>query len=146
MEIIINEMTLFDFEKIKDILITDFDEFWNPEILENELKKLNSKYIVAKIENEIVGFAGINYNYDYVEIMNIVSKKTYRRKGIASALLEKLILNSKEFNVSKIGLEVSEKNIPAIKLYEKLGFKQVGRRKKYYNGIYDAILMDFYFC
>lgn len=144
MEIIINEMTLIDFEQIKDILITDFDDFWSSEILANEIKKLNSKYIVAKIEDEIVGFAGINYNYDYVEIMNIVCRKNYRRKGIASVLLEKLILNSKEFNVSKIGLEVSEENIPAIKLYEKIGFKEVGRRKKYYNGIFDAILMDLY--
>lgn len=144
MEIIIKEMTLTDFKEIESILITDFDEFWNSNILEEELKNKNSKYIVAKIENKIVGFAGINYNYDYVEIMNIVSRKDCRRKGIASCLLKNLIILSKNFNVCKIGLEVNENNIPAIKLYEKIGFKQVGRRNKYYNGIYDAILMDFY--
>ena len=56
-------------------------------------------------------------------------------------LLHKLIELCKEKEYSSITLEVNTKNIPAIKLYEKFGFKNVGIRKKYYNGLDDAVIM-----
>ena len=58
-----------------------------------------------------------------------------------SNLLEYIINFSKNQKAKSITLEVNEKNIPAIKLYEKYNFKTVGTRKKYYNNTYDAILM-----
>ena len=64
--IIIDEMSVQDYEKIKNNLQTDFDKFWTPEILKKELENPNSKYIVAVEDNNIVGFAGITYNFDYV--------------------------------------------------------------------------------
>ncbi len=143
-EIIIENMTLKDYYNIEDVLKTEFDNFWNPKILKEELENKYTKYIVAKINKKIVGFAGIKYNFSTVEIMNIVTNKNYRRKGIATIMLNNLIELSKEFNVSKIELEVNEKNISAINLYQKKGFKQVGIRKKYYNGIFDAVLMDYF--
>ena len=143
-EIIIENMTLKDYYNIEDVLKKEFDDFWNPKILKEELENKYTKYIVAKINKKIVGFAGIKYNFSTVEIMNIVTNKNYRRKGIATIMLNNLIELSKEFNVSKIELEVNEKNISAINLYQKKGFKQVGIRKKYYNGIFDAVLMDYF--
>ena len=65
--------------------------------------------------------------------MNIVIKKTYRNQGIGTLLLENLILLAKDLNISTLFLEVNEQNKPAIHLYEKLGFKKLGVRKKYYN-------------
>ena len=76
--------------------------------------------------------------------MNIVTKKDKREKGIGSALLQEIINFAKQKKAKTITLEVNENNKPAIKLYEKFNFKQVGLRKKYYNGIYDAILMTRY--
>ena len=73
--------------------------------------------------------------------MNIVVKKSHRRKGIGQKLLENLIELSKQTGLNYIDLEVNSKNEPAIKLYEKLDFKQIGTRKKYYNNIDDAIIM-----
>ena len=142
--IIIDEMSVQDYEKIKNNLQTDFDKFWTPEILKKELENPNSKYIVAVEDNNIVGFAGITYNFDYVEIMNIVVKKDKRQKEIATKLMKKLILLANEYNVLKIALEVNENNISARNLYSKLGFKEVGVRPNYYNGNEAAILMDFY--
>ena len=49
----------------------------------------NSKYLVAKINNEIVGFAGIKIILDSADIMNIVTKKTFRNKGIRNLTFEK---------------------------------------------------------
>ena len=137
----IKEMTFNDFEEIKDILQTEFDEFWKPSILKSELENELSKYIVAKLDNEIVGFAGIIILPDDVEITNIVTKKAERKKGIGKLLLDKLIEMAKETNKETISLEVNEINIPAINLYKTFGFEEVGIRKKYYNGTNNAIIM-----
>ncbi len=143
-EIIIEKMNLEHFNRIKEILLSEFDDFWNEKILEEELQNSNSKYIVAIKNDEIVGFAGIKYNFDdCVEIMNIVTKKNERRTGIGKILIENIKELAKEFNVKKICLEVNEKNSPAINLYHNNGFKQVGVRRKYYDGKFDAILMDY---
>lgn len=141
----ISEMNLQDLENIKGCLLTDFDNFWSYNILKQELENGKSKYFVAKQENEIVGFAGILLIIDQVNIMNIVVKKDKRNFGIGSSLLEEIIRYSKIHNATSITLEVNEKNIPAIKLYEKYGFKQVGLRRKYYNNEDNAILMDLVF-
>lgn len=138
----IREMKLEDFEKIKDNLQTDFDEFWTPSILKSELESKNSKYIVAIDDENIVGFAGIIILPDDTEITNIVTKKTERKKGIGKLLLDRLIYMTKKEKKKIISLEVNEKNTPAITLYQKFGFQNIGKRKKYYNGTDDAIIMS----
>ncbi len=74
--------------------------------------------------------------------MNIVVRKDKRNLKIGSKLLEEIIKISKELNAKTITLEVNEKNLPAINLYKKYGFNEVGLRKKYYHNTYDAILMS----
>lgn len=146
MEIKIDIMNCDDLKKIKDILISDFDDFWNYNILSQELLSKNSKYFVAKeANNNIVGFAGVQFIIDEADITNIVVKKNYRNKGIGSILLEKLISISKKNNMSCITLEVNENNINAIKLYNKYNFKTTGIRKKYYNGTDNALIMQLEF-
>ena len=138
MNIEIEKMNLSDLKTIKDILITDFDDFWNYNILKEELQNENSSYIVAKLGCEVVGFAGIKIVIDEADIMNIVTKKTYRNHGIGTLLLKHLILLSNKLNLTSVSLEVNEENIIAIHLYEEFGFKNIGIRKNYYqnrNGI-----------
>lgn len=139
--IIIEDMTLSDFSDISNILTIEFDDFWNSNILETELKNPFSKYFVAKIDTEIVGFAGAIDTVDQLEITNIVVKKSFRKQGIGNKLLEVLINMAKESNKNEIVLEVNNKNLAAIKLYEKNGFKNIGNRKKYYNNEDDANIM-----
>lgn len=145
MEIIINEMTLSHLLEIKDILSSDFDNFWTYTIFESELKNSNSKYFVAIIENEIVGFAGIWKSVDDIHITNIVTKISKRHKGIASKLLEKLIEVAKNDSTTSLTLEVNENNENAIKLYEKYNFKKIGIRKNYYGQNENAIIMTLFF-
>lgn len=145
MEISISKMTLLDLLQIKDTLVSEFDDFWNFDIFKSELKNENSKYLVAKFNNEIVGFAGIWKAVDDVHITNIVTKKCYRNNGIASQLLKKLIELAKRENVLSLTLEVSDNNIYAIKLYEKYNFKKIGLRKNYYSQNENAIIMTLYF-
>ena len=108
-----------------------------------ELESLNSKYIIAKTnDSEIIGFAGIKIIIDNADIMNIVVKKSWRNQGVGSLLLNNLISFCKNLALSSLSLEVSKDNLPAIHLYEKLGFKQVGIRKNYYKNS-DGILMSY---
>ena len=137
----ISKMTISDLDEISDILFSDFDDFWNINIFKNELLNPNSKYIVAKLDNKIVGFAGIWKAVDDVHITNIVTAKKLRRQNIGSILLSNLIEMAKsEISITSITLEVNSTNIPAQKLYEKFGFKKVGIRKKYYNNTDDAVI------
>lgn len=137
----ISKMDISDLEEIKDVLLSDFDDFWNVNTFKEELLNPNSKYIVAKINNKIVGFAGIWKSVDDVHITNIVTSKSFRNQHIGSMMLSNLIeLAKNENNITSITLEVNSNNIPAQKLYEKFGFKVVGLRKKYYNNIDDAII------
>ena len=138
MDFKIDKMSLEDLISIKDILTTEFDDFWNYEILKSELESNNSYFFVAKnISGEIVGFAGIHR-----QMFNRMLKKDFRNNGIGSLLLDYLISYSKSINLKTITLEVNEINIPAIKLYEKFDFEKLGIRKKYYNGKNDAIIMS----
>lgn len=140
----ISNMTISDFEIISPILSLDFDSFWSPEVLKGELNNENSQYIVAKIDNEIVGFAGIWKSVDDVHITDIVVKRDFRKKGIGSLLLQKLITLTKELKFNELTLEVNYNNEVAKKLYLKFGFKELGIRKKYYNNTDDAIIMTLY--
>ena len=129
----ISKMTLDDFNNISSILYSDFDDFWQEKTLEDELKNENSYYLVAKINDEIAGFAGLKIILDEADIMNIVTKKIYRNLGVGSAILESLIEFAKQNGIKKLTLEVNETNQYAIKLYEKFKFKKISYRKSYYN-------------
>lgn len=142
---LINKMSISHLEEIKDILSTEFDDFWTYSVFKSELENLNSKYFVAIENDEIVGFAGIWKAIDDMHITNIVTKISKRHLGIASMLLEKLIEVSKEENVNSLTLEVSENNTYAIKLYEKYNFKKIGLRKNYYAQNENAIIMTLVF-
>ena len=143
-QITICNMTIKDLDEIKDILYTQFDDFWNYNIFKSELENVNSYYIVARKNEEIVAFGGILKAVDDVHVTNIVTKKDYRKCGIASLILEKLIQMAKNMSVNSITLEVHEDNIPAQKLYEKYNFKKIGNRKNYYKNK-SAIIMTLYF-
>lgn len=141
MQIKISKMNIDDLNKISPVLLTEFDDFWNYNIFKSELENENSKYVVAKNNDEIVGFAGIWISIDEAHVTNIVTKKDLRKNGIGSTLLEELINLSKTLNLISITLEVNENNLDAIKLYEKFGFEKLGIRKKYYNNTDNALIM-----
>lgn len=76
--LILSLMTLQDLDNISQNLQTDFDDFWNYNTFKSELENENSTYIVAKINNEIVGFGGIWNSSCDIHITNLVTKKNKR--------------------------------------------------------------------
>ena len=141
MNIEIQKMKKEHLEQIQDILLTDFDEFWNAGVLKNELENPLSEYIVALEEKEVVGYAGIWQPDDEGHVTNIVTKKDKRGNKIGTLMLEEIINIAKNKNMKSITLEVNVNNNIAINLYKKYDFKEVGIRPKYYNNADDAIIM-----
>ena len=76
------------------------------------------------------------------DMMNVAVHPDFRRKGIAEALVNTLVEELKAIDSHCLMLEVRASNVPAISLYEKLGFREVGRRKNYYrNPREDALIL-----
>ena len=144
-------MTKITIEKMKD---EDIDEALLAEqshnihilsktILQTDIKNQNYYYLVAKDEDKkIIGYIGLSYILENADIISIVVHKDYTHQGIACLLLQEIFKFAKENNVQKIMLEVRKTNIPAQKLYEKHGFKQISIREKYYEGIEDALIYE----
>ena len=130
--------------KIEKANIKDLDELFNMQenlehllISYNSLKEdLNSNskvYFIAKNENDsAIGFIGISLLVDHIDIDYILVKDGFKRKYVASSLLEYAIEYCKHENITDIFLEVRESNNPAIRLYEKYNFKNNSVRKNYY--------------
>lgn len=141
-----NNIEIYSMQK-KDLLylkenISEFDDFWTENILEDEYNNDISYGFVAKNKmNDIIGFAFLWEPPYEIHISNIVVKKSMRNNKIGSILLEKLIEIASQKKKDEITLEVNINNIFAIKLYEKYNFEKVGIRKKYYNNIDDALIM-----
>ena len=100
-----------------------------------DLKKSGCEIIMS--EN---GFFVYRTVADEAEIITIGVNPEMRRNGTASAMIRITEKNIKNQGVKKIFLEVASTNEPAKKLYENLGYKTIGLRPKYYDGV-DAILM-----
>lgn len=110
-------------------------------LLENEIENKNAYYIVAKVNDNIVGYAGISYVLDSADLISIVVDKDKTNMSIATHMLNNIISFCKNNNIIEIMLEVRCSNIPAQKLYKKFGFKQISIRKKYYDNLEDAYIM-----
>ena len=79
-KIVIHTMKLQDLDEIKDTLYENFNDFWTYEIFKEELVNNSNSYLVLKYNDEIVCYGGLKFILDEAELMNIVTKKTMRRK------------------------------------------------------------------
>ncbi len=101
-------------------------------------------YFVALDGEKVVGYAGAwNTGTDY-SIISVAIAHDYRKNGIAVRLLNRLVMDAKKKEIYSVSLEVSEKNIPAINLYKKLGFITTNVRKSYYKNNTAAYIMWLY--
>ena len=142
MNIKIREMEKTDLDRIMEIEESTFPTPWSRESFELELtKNLLARYIVAEIDNYVVGYGGIWLIIDEGHITNIGVEKEYRGLGIGNRLLEGLIQLCIDRNIRAMTLEVRRSNEVAKSLYKKCGFAEYGVRKNYYGDNEDAIIM-----
>ena len=106
--------------------------------MENVLNTSYSRVYLYEEEGKVLGFIHVDSHFEIMDLINIIVLKEYQNKGIGNKLLE-FVVNNEVYE--KIMLEVRESNANAIHLYEKYGFKEIYRRKKYY-GEEDAVIME----
>ena len=111
---------------------------WKKETFLQDSKRENAIYSVA-VDEKVVGYIGGYLIIDTVYINNIAVLPSHRKNGIGNLLLEDFL---KKCGSNTVTLEVRVSNYPAISLYEKFGFKNVGIRKGFYEKPKeDAIIM-----
>ena len=119
-----------------------FSDPWSESSVASELSNPLSAWLVAMDGDVLAGYVGSQSVMGESDMMNIAVDAHYRRQGIAQALIEALVVQLKEKGSHSLTLEVRISNQPAIALYEKLGFAQVGRRPNYYrNPKEDALIL-----
>lgn len=133
----IKSISINDADSIYDLGLLITSSFRKLYKLEDIIKDDNEEIYGYYMDGELIAFLHIIKSIDSIDIVNIVVNEKYRRRGIASSLLEYLFSNEKRDNYF---LEVRESNNKAIALYKKNGFYIVNVRKQYY-GMEDAFLM-----
>lgn len=142
MNISVDLMKEEDIDSVLEISSLSFSIPWSRDSYIQELTNPLAKYLVAKIDNKIVGFVGTWIVLDESHITNIAIHPNHRKQGIGSSLLEEFLKYCKSQGCIAFTLEVRNSNKAAKTLYEKYNFKQEGVRKGYYEDTKeDAIIM-----
>ena len=138
----ITTMTNAHVSQVADLEKLCFSDPWSEKSVASELDNPLSIWLVA-VEGEcLAGYVGSQTVLDESDMMNIAVHPDFRRCGVAKQLVEQLVEALKQRGSRCLTLEVRASNEPARKLYEKLGFQQIGLRKNYYrNPREDALIL-----
>ena len=118
-----------------------FSDPWSEESISGELNNRYSFWLVAEDDGVVLGYIGSQISFPEADVMNVAVHPQHRRKGVGERLVLALCDALCDEHTS-LTLEVRASNAPAISLYEKLGFAQVGLRRNYYrNPKEDALIL-----
>lgn len=131
-----------DAETIASIEAASFGRGWDLSQIRDELAHPDAALFLAFADDEAAGYASARKSVDFAELFRIAVVPASRRSGAGSRLLDEIIAWVREMKLPALLLEVREDNVPAIRLYEKKGFRVTGRRKNYYDGTTAAVLME----
>ncbi len=124
-------------QHIADVALIERECFgecaWSENALETSLTTDGSNFFVALCDGKIAGYVGMNCVLDEGYITNVAVSGNYRRRGVADKLINALDECMESLKLSFISLEVRVSNTPAITLYVKNGYKNLGVRKAFYR-------------
>jgi [ribosomal protein S18]-alanine N-acetyltransferase len=129
----IRKMTEDDVDRICLMERQCFKAPWPSSSFLAELAADYSKCFVITNYEHIIGYAVAWYIVDEFHLANIAIDAEYRKKGIGEWFVKRLLELASQLNKKNAYLEVRRSNIPAIRLYEKLGFSIIDIRKNYYT-------------
>ena len=142
MECRISDASPAHIEQLEALEQACFSLPWTREQLESQLPDERHCFLVALEGERVLGYIGMMHVLDEGYISNVAVAPEARRRGIGSQLIRALLERAETMQLSFVTLEVRVGNQAAIELYEKHGFRPVGRRKNYYDfPKEDAILM-----
>lgn len=132
-------------ENLQEEHINEINNIWTRKELNDHINKKTSFSRISKHGKKIVGFSISLYSENFMDVFLIFVAPKFRRRGIAQNFLKDIKKFCKLHLINKIILEVNEDNQAANILYQKFGFKIVGKRKDYYfmnEKKSDAIVME----
>ena len=132
-----------DLDAVEEIERASYPTPWSRSMFVAELRKPSSLALGAySDEGDLVGYAFVSRYVDAWHVMNVAVSVEFRRRGIATTLLERLFDVTGTDLVRGYTLEVRVSNLHAIRLYEQLGFEARGIRRGYYtDNREDALIM-----
>lgn len=134
--------TVQDAQAIAALERTCFTVPWSQDAIAGDLRSNPAAfYLLAEEEGRVVGYVGMWHVLDEAQVTNLAVHPEHRRKGIGTTLLAALAVKAKAEGIETILLEVRERNIAAIALYESMGFVRDGLRKGYYPDDGDAAVL-----
>ncbi len=133
-------LTYGDLPEVLSIERRSFPAPWSLAMFVLEVSKPSGVCLAATAGEEIVGYLVCSRYADVFHLMNVAVDPSRRRLGIAERMVERML--SEAGREERYTLEVRISNHGAIAMYEKLGFRRAGRRRRYYsdNGE-DAMIM-----
>ncbi len=138
----IRPMSLADLPTVLEIEKECFPAPWSERIFKDVLDLDYYHFLTAILDGEVAGYCGYIRSFETADIANIAVRGSLRRSGIGEKLLRKLMDDGYRAGVERFSLEVRASNTPAIALYEKLGYRQEGLRRGYYeNPREDALIL-----
>jgi ribosomal-protein-alanine N-acetyltransferase len=143
MTIELRRLELTDLDEVEEIERASYPTPWSRAMFVAELRKPGSLALGAfSGEHELVGYAFVSRYVDAWHVMNVAVSDGFRRRGVATALLERLFEVTATDARRGYTLEVRVSNDDAIRLYERLGFERRGIRRGYYtDNREDALIM-----
>lgn len=143
MEYHIRPMEDRDISTVEQIEKSIFSLPWSAKSFEDAANTPENVYLVCECTGEIAGYCGMWTVLGEGNITNIAVSPSYRRSGVAEALLKELERRARLKDVTIFFLEVRQSNEAAKRLYEKLGYSPIGVRKRFYEKpVEDAIVMS----
>jgi ribosomal-protein-alanine N-acetyltransferase len=129
----IRPMLNSDIEAVSKIEKQSFITFWNTQAYVTELSNANALYLVATLNDRVVGYGGLWVIMDEAHITTIAVEAGLRGNKIGERLLAEMLKRAQKRGATRSTLEVRETNEPAKRLYQKYGYIWVAIRKAYYS-------------
>ena len=118
-----------------------FRDAWSSNGIDTILSDEKSLVFLAEIETKIVGYAAAWVVGDEGEVTRVAVVEAERGRGVGGALLETMQIECARRGAKVLFLEVRDGNLAARTLYHKCHWREVGRRKRYYEDGEDALVM-----
>jgi ribosomal-protein-alanine N-acetyltransferase len=135
--------TRADLDAVERLEVVAFADPWTRQAFEAALKERHARFRVARgPDGALIGYVIAWFILDEGEIANLAVMPTSRRRGVARALLDEIIVEARESGLARLFLEVRESNAAAAALYASRGFTPIARRARYYRKpVEDAIVL-----
>lgn len=127
------QMDLTHAQQVAELEKACFSDPWSLQAVTGEIKNPLSLWLVAVEDEQVIGYIGSQSVLGEADMMNLAVCDSAREKGVGTALVNALMDRLRHSGVYRLTLEVRVSNEPAIQLYKKLGFSQIGRRPNYYH-------------